>query len=585
MTDQFVTPSSTELIHGVQDRTSMSIMRAMTSLDNSPDDAAESVRLAGQTGVPSTIINNDLESFQRRVKEQTSGTIIRNNPHIAEYIASHPLAAQVSNDDWGKLDEASVALTALKPFFFGRDSEAVKVKHLGEDTLDQFMAGFHSTVDAPGQFFGFGDRKPTGPEGQEAEMATVLREGGWTDETAIKRQVAHSMRTMQRQEGFVGAAFGPMQMLISPFLGIARSLVSRPIEEQTGFPKEVTEGLGIAAMALAGLPGIKRAMAKPKLSPEVQKLIDAYIAIKPWADAGEAPPRGVHKAFDDAVAEYNDRAVDAFMEAWKKGQDTNTLERSPDMFGDIVRQHTDARFNISAEAVLKLYGDKLPTLDDGILGWVPEIAAQLELAKSSGAPIEVSIADFIAKADPKLKTELQDHISNRPGSITKAERTSEVKPQYQEAVAEPIAQVRGAAGLEPMFQIGDRKLTLERQPNSELDLHDFKLIDQDGKDVGMVNISLHREGKDLYIEMIHGIADHRIWDFGPALIRDIGRQLKAEFPDIERIGGYGVTGARGMDRVLPKEVWIAFEEAMADPRELQQSLKEQYWAQVYNARG
>jgi hypothetical protein len=98
-----------DLVNAAQSRAQSSSLRAITSLDASPDDAAESIRLSDATGVPAPAINADLESFQNRVKQTTTASIVRNNPYISNYIASHPLAAQVANDDWAQLDTVSKA--------------------------------------------------------------------------------------------------------------------------------------------------------------------------------------------------------------------------------------------------------------------------------------------------------------------------------------------------------------------------------------------------------------------------------------------------------------------------------------------
>src|SRR6266403_113473 len=63
-----------------------------------------------------------------------------------------------------------------------------------------------------------------------------------------------------------------------------------------------------------------------------------------------------------------------------------------------------------------------------------------------------------------------------------------------EIIPEPLPSVRGASGLEPMFSIGDRKLTLEKRPVRERAFAipegykptEFRLLDENGKSVGYV---------------------------------------------------------------------------------------------------
>ncbi len=69
--------------------------------------------------------------------------------------------------------------------------------------------------------------------------------------------------------------------------------------------------------------------------------------------------------------------------------------------------------SIRAEAVRELYGDEQPTVDDGLLGWVPNIAEQLPFAEATDGHIEVSLADWNAKVTPEVANKLHDDIRLR----------------------------------------------------------------------------------------------------------------------------------------------------------------------------
>ena len=73
-----------------------------------------------------------------------AGDIVRNNNYIADYINSHPLAPQLSSDDYGNLDAASEKLKPLTPHFFAAPSKAV------DRALADFSRGFSE---------GFGDEQ------------------------------------------------------------------------------------------------------------------------------------------------------------------------------------------------------------------------------------------------------------------------------------------------------------------------------------------------------------------------------------------------------------------------------------------
>jgi len=132
-----------------------------------------------------------------------------------------------------------------------------------------------------------------------------------------------------------------------------------------------------------------------------------------------------------------------------------------------------------------------------------------------------------------------------------------IKREPTGPIPEPLQLIRGSAGLEPMFSVGDRKVTLQRAgegrksyPEAENSpvFHDFDLIDQNGKPLGSLNLSEQKDGKQIYIEMINaGPREKKFYDpnfLGPSLIRDIARQLKQEFPKAFGPDGLGITGHR-----------------------------------------
>lgn len=120
------------------------------------------------------------------------------------------------------------------------------------------------------------------------------------------------------------------------------------------------------------------------------------------------------------------------------------------------------------------------------------------------------------------------------------------------AYVDAVPSVRAAAALEPMFSVGDRKLELQRLAGAEgsrfgpeQGFHDFSINDEKGNVVGTLNLSADKGGKQIYVENINGLGGLGPRDFGPALMRDLLRQLKAEFPNAESITGHRVSGARG----------------------------------------
>ena len=65
-----------------------------------------------------------------------------------------------------------------------------------------------------------------------------------------------------------------------------------------------------------------------------------------------------------------------------RGTNFFTKERDPELFKSYMKEYfADAQMGISADAVVRLYGDKLPSREDGILGWVPGIEESLKLRR------------------------------------------------------------------------------------------------------------------------------------------------------------------------------------------------------------
>jgi len=213
----------------------------------------------------------------------------------------------------------------------------------------------------------------------------------------------------------------------------------------------------------------------------------------------------------------------------------------------------DREIGIDAEAVRALYGDKVPEVGDNILGWVPDLAERLAAAEGIGGDIRVPLADYLARVDPDVAKGLHDHLRLRDNGLT-IEETRGL--QSKEVIADPLQLVRGSGGLEPQFSLGDRKVTLQRQVSHDeatqrskdiFGLHDFDLLDETGKKIGTLNLSTQKDGKQVYVEMIQAGGTPKMYDpnfLGPAIVRDIRRQIKAEFPQAETITGHRVTGAR-----------------------------------------
>ena len=89
------------------------------------------------------------------------------------------------------------------------------------------------------------------------------------------------------------------------------------------------------------------------------------------------------------------------------------------MFNKLTRQlYGNTSIGIHPDAALALYGEKLPALEDGLLGWVPNIESQLWRRRDTGSDIEVPLKDWFTHVDPQVAKGLHDDIRVWPGGIT-----------------------------------------------------------------------------------------------------------------------------------------------------------------------
>lgn len=498
--------------------------QVVQGLDQNPDEAARNVQLETATGVPSQVIAQNPEQFEANTQRAMATHLVSQNPKLMEYVHSHPMAAGVSGDDWGALDQ------------FSRGAGVTKgvLNALNGPWERAFDAGAKGA--AEGFRDGFGDWPTFEPSPTAA--------GNLVQSGALLGQVLNKG---------LGGIFGA-----------------------------ITQGAGDATAAGAKALGMDPTSAK-NLGSTISQMTE-YHLINPGGDfvaAHEEPPKGINPHVDAAKADINAQALEHLDKDVAAAQKSATLERSPEMFQKLAEQHYgNTTIGIHSDAALELYGSKLPEPNDGLLGWVPGISGKLESAKLTGADVEVPVADWVSKVDPTVMEKLHDDLRMWPGGITAREAGQATPPtmvdetglvtkmgegaepekqgipfEYKEMVDSPLAQVRGAYGLEPMFAMGDRKLSLLKEGEDVMPglkdgkvedqaLHLFGLMDEHGQRVGDLHISPSEDGKSLGVDWIGGAAGIHANSFGPSMIRDLLKQLKAQYPEAETLNGHRVSGAR-----------------------------------------
>lgn len=469
----------------------------MSAVDGNADDAARAIKLGDATGVPATSVFNDLDGAEKEYRAGLTDQIVRGNSQLDTYINSHPLAATVSNDDWGNLDQISQKATqssGLLDFLNAPWKVADDAVRAG---IEGGVQGFKE---------GFAGAQPEGVDKAVSPRQNILGPVGALASTAMYGTL-----------GLMGGVFGGT-------VGAAKGAATSVGGEQFG--------RDIGAMT-------------------------EYEMIKgdqAWHAAGKEPPRGVDPKIDAAKAQLNAHTLDQLEQIYAAAQSqSTTLARSPEMFHQFMEQHyAGQNISIGGDAVAALYGDKLPVAGDGLLGFVDGIADKVALARSTGADVDVPISDWITHVDPKVATALHDDVRMWPGGVTAREATEAVEPKAM--VDGPLPQVRGAAGLEPMFAMGDRKLQLTMTKQGAPDpfadtwsmdskLDEYQILDEKGAPVGQMRIG-RGDNRELLVDWVGGQAGLWANSFGPSLIRDLKRQLKTLYPDYDYLTGYRISGAR-----------------------------------------
>ena len=488
------------------------LQRVAGSADNNPDEAARAVDLYKATGVPAPVIANDLPGFEQIHKQSLTNQIMRSNPALIDYVRSHPMAASVSNDDWANLADVAKSSSRLHSLL-----AMDPIRAAGQGAISGFEEGLVS--------------KP------------ILQQGidHWYSDKPLTWAItsAAAFPANELIRGFnalMGAQFGAIK-------GGAQAAYMAATGDEGA-----AEDFGYNAVQIANimLAGSMADVSEPSaLVGQAIRQREALQAAKPWTDANLIPPRGVHPAIDKSLIDLNSEGVSRLKQVLQDSQRSSTLGRSYESFHIFVdQQHGDTTVGIHGPAVAALYGDKVPEPGDGLLGFAPHIGDQLLAAHLSGNDIHIPIKDWLSqdwsKVDPTISQQLYDNMRMFHGGVTKAE--AEVPFEPRAMVDAPIAQIRGSAGLEPRFSLGDRKLTLEPVSILQLD-HRYNFVDSTGVPVGELRLTKDEEAKELYIDWITGLDTKGIPidmpnSLGPAAVRDVLRQLK------EKYTGYTLTGLR-----------------------------------------
>lgn len=543
-------------------------IKVATNIGENPDQGARAIRLSRATGVPAPVVYNDVEGFEQEHKQQLASSIVKRNSFLSDYIRNHEMASVVSNDDYGNLDEISE-----KGKYFGEQSKLNQALMAARGAAEGFKKGFGterfgSWIDR--DIPGFSERNPYSSFLWGLPLELPVRALGGVFGAAA---------------GGVGGFAGEMVRQITGDEATGKQ-AERDIAGAIDYHFMSGGGEGFANMA--GRHAFNAQVEQMNRAAHYQRRQEAYIAAKPWLDAGVEPPRGTHEYLDQLNLKQNDMNIQRIDELLANVQESMTKERDPELFKNFLDPVVESsEIGISAEKINQLYGDGVVEPGKGPLGWVDGIAEKVEAARTLGEDVRIPLKDWLTQMDPAVAKEFHDDMRTWPGAITKNEAKLVVEPRA--VVDAPLSQIRDAMSTEPVFSIGDRKLTLQPQKSKYIDAdprqlaeqnglvwddmsqyerqsyidatradvtsyqHNFDFVDQSGKPVGSLLLTPDPVTKQLYVDWVGGLGTNGPTSFGPSLIRDIKRQLKELYPDYESITGHRVSGARYSDDMIMRE--------------------------------
>ena len=543
------------------------------AMDDDPEQAAQALDLESETGVPAGQIYGDVDGFNRQYKAHLASQIISENKIVADWLASHPMAPRVAHDDLGSLDATSQAMEPLQ-------AHSKLQQWLASDPMH--TSSLDIQAEQPGGAFarGFGSQ-PLGrtafqhPEDIDWAIShpALASLSGLTIPFELMSRTASGL--IQSGAEGVGKILGP---------DYGKLVLEMGAWAMTRGDIGIKGGGGGAHGPLAILEQ------NAQLVEKVQDAAKALDLADPWTAIGREPPAGIHPLIDQAKKLQSAEDIHALGNALTEASKSATRERAPDLFADFIRSHVgDREIGIAPEAVRELYGDRIPTGDDNLLGWVSDLDKRLASAELSGEDIRIPMSDWLARVDPDVAKQLHDDIRVRDDGLTVNEGKIEAEPKT--VVNDPVAQIRGAAGLEPMFQVGDRKLTLQKKStaSSEFSLSgdtsgptdSLRILDENGKKVGFLDVKPSADGSQLYVENVGGFERLGFGpnSFGPALTRSLLRQLKELYPNAKEIGGFRISGAREKAGAMGAAVMKFSADDGMDPRQHEyfKSLLTQNW--------
>jgi len=486
----------------------------------SPEKAAKSQRLGADIGVPPPIIDLDPEGWQKRIADQRNAEAIKSTPELQGYIAKDPLNAKVSRDDMPALAKVADRAAAVLPVVNDLPAPGVPPVPLlarpdvNKDDVEEEITGFSASRLGKAFVEGF-------------YPSYEFDANPLPDVTDM--QVVHPTPSQETREGLTELGFfgpGPWQQINEAFWGRALDMTDLFLRLGGGgihltaeLAKEAAETLNIVAgaqvmdpvsfsRAIGGVVESEMTRQGAELGAPHSKVREAtrFVIDKIKSDIGKnravepgsPPPKPLAPIEIDALVRQ------ALLNAlFDSVEETQTKGRSPSSIHDFsVEAVKDALVLVPVDSVGRVYAEKgvTPKAGDGVLGFEPSIAEQIDRAKMTGGDVKIPLAGYLAHGDKALHESLQGDLKVGTGpSVNEAaalvKETKDLTALREEKAAklieaEPAAQVSysPAVKIEDKIYTGGSHVDAIDRAAKQLGVSEDDIIAKYGRDDAFNNL-------------------------------------------------------------------------------------------------
>lgn len=410
----------------------IALPRAQAGVLKKPEPAGQSVQLAQTTGFPASVVGADLESFQQINKGQKAAAAIEKNQWISGYVARNPEAAEVSNDDYDNLDGLSQSIQRLDVPSFLKNRQ---------QSYSNVAEGFRQ---------GFGEA-PIGFSKENRENYPITYR--------VWQPIVAPIDTVFRGVGGVIGAAGAMVSDTARGLGVDDTWANR-------LDRDVRQ-LGLVSLIELGM--VRPQAGTPKAgarAPGDYVSFDTFMSTLRGMETRAEMDAFLRKRdggpMDEPKAmlqiEHAKMDSEALTGAVEAAAATKTKERAPTLIEDFVKGHETGTISVPAEIIADLYNKegKVPARGDGMFGFVPDLANQLQMGMNTGVEITIPVSSYIAHIDPTVHEKVKEGIRFSNDGLTLAEakeaKPEAIDPEVKVVEKTPFETEREELGIKPLFQ-------------------------------------------------------------------------------------------------------------------------------------